>query len=119
MRSSGWFSNNILGRSYGRDNTEFEEKPNAIIVLSSRIGDKLDKVKDLCDKEEVYTVVVPELSSQDLSSIVTKVKRNLKETYIKKWGNQRYREGLEKGIYNINFTTLFIYNFYLLRILPF
>ncbi len=32
MRSSGWFSNNIIGRQYGRDDVKFDNSPHAILI---------------------------------------------------------------------------------------
>lgn len=103
MRPSGFFSNWALSRKYGRDNRFFEEKPNAVILFNTNIGENSDKLKGYCQNSEnnvPFHVLQPaEITPRKFNSLFKTFKNNLKTYYIKKWANDKFNEGLQKGLF--------------------
>ena len=97
MRESGYFSNWVLGRKYGRDYAEFEQKPNAVVVVSDLQENK--SVRSTCLENFVpyYNVTQRENDLSLLQSVVDKTKSALKKRYVESWGTDRYQEGLTAG----------------------
>lgn len=91
MFPSGWISNNILGRKYGRDDYSANNLPHAVII-SDTSASNVDFIKEYCRKHHI-----PLFYNQSPKSLIKEIKRHYKSKLVATLRQNSYDKGYNNG----------------------